>query len=146
MVMKSMHHSDVIMSTMASQITTLMIVYSTVYSGPDQRKQQSSASLAFVMEIHQWQVNSPFKGRVTRKMFPFDDVIMVFYTQYVCMIWICAEKCVICRNEFIRFLKNIREYISSIHPQQSNTYLVIYIYIYIYIYICACHLNNMLHV
>ena len=36
------------MSTMASQITSLMIVYSTVYSGADQRKHQSSASLALV--------------------------------------------------------------------------------------------------
>ena len=64
------------MSTMASQITSLTIVYSTVYSGADQRKYQSSASLAFVWGIHRWLVNSPHKGPVTRKMFPFDDVIM----------------------------------------------------------------------
>ena len=44
----SAHYSDVIMGTMASQITSLTIVYSTVYSGADQRKRQSSASLAFV--------------------------------------------------------------------------------------------------
>ena len=42
------HYEDVIMSTMASQITSLKIVYSTVYSGADQRKHQSSASLALV--------------------------------------------------------------------------------------------------
>ena len=65
------------MSKMASQITSLMIVYSTVYSGADQRKTQSSASLAFVRGIRRWPVNSPYKGPVTRKMFPFDDVIMV---------------------------------------------------------------------
>ena len=53
-----------------------MIVYSTVYSGSDQRKHQSSASLAFVWGIHRWPVNSPHKWPVTRKMFPFDDVIM----------------------------------------------------------------------
>ena len=41
------HYSDVLMSTMASQITSLTIVYSSVYSGADQRKYQSSASLAF---------------------------------------------------------------------------------------------------
>ena len=52
------------------------IVYSTVYSGADQRKHQSSASLAFVREIHRWLVNSPHKGPVTWKMFSFDDVIM----------------------------------------------------------------------
>ena len=65
------------MSAMASQITRLTIVYSTVYPGADQRKHQSSASLAFVGGIHRWPVNSPHKGPVTRKMFPFDDVIMV---------------------------------------------------------------------
>ena len=37
---------------------------------------QSFASLAFVRIIHRWPVNSPYKGPVTRKMFPFDDVIM----------------------------------------------------------------------
>ena len=64
------------MVTMASQITSLTIVYSTVYSGADQRKHQSSASLAFVRGIHRGSVNSPHKWPVTRKMFPFDDVIM----------------------------------------------------------------------
>ena len=61
---------------MASQITSLTFVYSTVYSGADQRKHQSSASLAFVWGIHRGPVNSPHKWPVTRKMFPFDDVIM----------------------------------------------------------------------
>ena len=42
------HYDDVIMSTIASQITSLTIVYSTIYSGADQSKHQSSASLAFV--------------------------------------------------------------------------------------------------
>ena len=53
-----------------------MIVYSTVYSGADQRKYQISASLAFVRGIHRWPANSPHKKPVTRKMFPFDDVFM----------------------------------------------------------------------
>ena len=70
------HYNDVIMGAMASQITSLTIVCSTVYSGTDKRKHQSSASLAFVRGIHRWPVNSPHKGPVTRKMFPFDDVIM----------------------------------------------------------------------
>ena len=64
------------MGTIASQITSLTIVYSTLYSGADQRKHQSSASLAFVWGIHRGPVNSPHKGPVTRKMFPFDDIIM----------------------------------------------------------------------
>ena len=64
------------MGAMASQITSRTIVYSTVYSGADQRRYQSSASLVFVWVIHRWPVNSPRKGPVTQKMFPFDDVIM----------------------------------------------------------------------
>ena len=63
-------------TTMTSQITSLTIGYSTFYSGADQRKYQSSASLAFVLEIHRWPMNSTHKGPVTRKMFPFDDIIM----------------------------------------------------------------------
>ena len=72
-----LHYGDVIMTRMASQITSLAIVYSTVYSGADQSKHQSSASLAFVWEIHRGPVNFPHKWPVTRKMFPFDDVIMI---------------------------------------------------------------------
>ena len=64
------------MGATASQITSLTIVFSTVYSDADQRKHQSSASLAFVWGIHRRPVNSPHKWPVTRKMFPFDDVIM----------------------------------------------------------------------
>ena len=70
------HYNDVTMGAMASQITSLTIVYSTVHSGADQRKHQSSALLAFVRGTHRWPVISPHKGPVTRKMFPFDDVIM----------------------------------------------------------------------
>ena len=66
------------MGTIASQITTLTIVYSTVYSDADQRKYQCSALLAFVWGIHRRPVNSPHKWPVTRKMFPFDDVIMAW--------------------------------------------------------------------
>ena len=71
------HYDDVTMSLMVSQITSLTIVCSTVNSAADQRKHQSSASLAFVRGIHRGPANSPHKWPVTRKMFPFDDVIMV---------------------------------------------------------------------
>ena len=64
------------MSAIGSQITSLASVYPTVHTGTDQRKHESSASLAFVRRIHRWPVNSPHKGPVTRKLFPFDDVIM----------------------------------------------------------------------
>ena len=53
-----------------------IVIYSTVYSGTEQRKHESSALLAFVRGIHRRPVNSPHKWPVTRKMFPFDDVIM----------------------------------------------------------------------
>ena len=66
------------MTKLASQITSLTVVYSIVYLGVNQRKHQSSASLAFVWEIHRGPVNFPHKWPVTRKMFPFDDVIMLY--------------------------------------------------------------------
>ena len=65
------HYSEVIMGVVASQITGVSIVYSTVWSGVDHRKYQSSASLVFVRGIHRWPVTP-----ITRKMFSFDDVIM----------------------------------------------------------------------
>ena len=71
-----LHYNDVIIGAIASQITSLTIVYSIVYSDADQRKHLSSASLALVRGIHRGQVTSPHKWPVTRKMFPFDDVIM----------------------------------------------------------------------
>ena len=75
------------MNAISSQITSLTIVYSTVYSDADQRKHQSSVSLAFVWGIHRGPVNSPHKWPVTRKMFPLDDVIMkpvwIFYGIYI---------------------------------------------------------------
>ena len=70
------HYTNAILGTIASQITSLTIVYSIVYSDADQRKHQSSASLAFMWGIHRGPVNSPHKWPVTRKMFPFDDVVM----------------------------------------------------------------------
>ena len=75
--MRYAHYIDVIMGATVSQITSLTIVYSTVYSGEEQRKHQSSASLAFVRGIRRWPVNSKHKWSVTRSMFPFDDVIMI---------------------------------------------------------------------
>ena len=72
----ALHYSDVIMGAMASSITSLTIVYSTVYSGAYQRKHQSSSSLAFVWGIYRSSVNFSHKWPVTRKMFPSDDVII----------------------------------------------------------------------
>ena len=68
------HHCDVIMSAMASQITGIWSVYSTFYWSADQRKHQSSASLAFVRGIHRRPVNSPHKEPET-------------WEQYHCVFW-----------------------------------------------------------
>ena len=66
------------MSVMASLISDVSIVYLTICVEADQRKHQSSSSLAFVRGIHQWMVNFSHKGPVMWKMFPFDDVIMIW--------------------------------------------------------------------
>ena len=92
-----MHYNDVIISALASQITSLTIVYSTVYSGADQIKHLSSATLAFVWGIRRWLINSPHKGPVMRKMLPFDDVIMdrVHPTKYTDSFVLCCESIII---------------------------------------------------
>ena len=74
------HYNDVIMSAKVSQITSLAIVYSAFNPGADQRKHQSSVSLAFVRGIHRWPVKFPaYKGPVTWKMFQFDDVVIKWH-------------------------------------------------------------------
>ena len=67
------YYIDVIMSVKspASRLLTQPFIH-----GAGQRKHQSSESLAFVSGIHRWPVNSPHKGPVMRKLFPFDDVII----------------------------------------------------------------------
>ena len=64
------------MNAMASQVTVVSMVCPAVCSGADQRKHQISESLAFVRGIHRWSVNFPHKRPLTRKMSPFDAVIM----------------------------------------------------------------------
>ena len=73
-VMFEKHYSDVIMSMMASQITSISTVCSAICSGRDQRKHQSWASLVLVRES----MDCHHKGPVKQKMFPFDDKIMCF--------------------------------------------------------------------
>ena len=64
------------MGAMASQITSLMIVYSTVYQTQIKENIKAARHWPFMWVIHRWPVNSPHKWPVTRKMFPFHDVIM----------------------------------------------------------------------
>ena len=63
------HYSNIIMSAIASQITSVLIVCSTNCSAADQRKHGSSASLAFVRQNHRWPVDSPHKRPATGKNF-----------------------------------------------------------------------------
>ena len=64
-----LHYNDVIMGVIASQITSLTIVYSIVYSDADQRKHQSSASLAFVRGIHRGRWIPRTNGQLCGKCF-----------------------------------------------------------------------------
>ena len=64
------------MSIMASQITGHSSVCSTICSGQHQRNIRASRYCPFVRGIHRWWMNSPHKGSVTRKKFPFDDVFI----------------------------------------------------------------------
>ena len=86
----TVHYCDVIMGSITSQITSLTIVYLIVHSSADQRKHQSSASLAFVRGIHRRPGNSPHKWPVTRKMSPFEDVITRHQTA---SLWSWTVKC-----------------------------------------------------
>ena len=105
------------MGTIAFQITSLTIVYSTIYSDADQRKHQSSASLAFVRGIPRGPVNSPHKWPATRKMFPFDDVIMFsFIIDRSLHIYVKLILCAVGKND----------------PMYFNT-LIKYIHIYFYL-------------
>ena len=63
------HYIDVIMTTMASQITSLTVVYSTVYSDADKKKHQSPSSLAFVRGIHRDRWIPRTKGQLRGKCF-----------------------------------------------------------------------------
>ena len=113
------HYDDVAMGAIASQITSLTIVYSNVYSDADQRKHQSSASLAFVRGIHRGPVNSPHKWPVTRKMFSFDVVIIPYGSFH----WYC-DSLIITQSQWSNLeqygLHHIRHYTLRIWTQKTN--------------------------
>ena len=73
------HNSDVILSMMVSQITGILIVCLTICTSTAQRKYLSFVSLAFVRGIHWSPADSPHKGPLMWKLFPFDDAIMETY-------------------------------------------------------------------
>ena len=147
------------MSAMSSQITSLTIVYSSVYSGADQRKHQSSASMAFARGIHRGPMNCPHKGPVTRKMFPFDDVIMwggqmwepthwynlnvkhsVNICIYICIhihtLWLSHVLFVFCRP--INDIWNRGRYVMHTYNANIHIHMHQYIYIPVNAHICLC--------
>ena len=73
---ETIHYDDVRMGAIASQITSLAIVYSAFYSGVYKKKTSKLRVTGLCVGNSPGPVNSPHKGPVTRKMFPFDDVIM----------------------------------------------------------------------
>ena len=103
------------MGAIASQITSLTIVYATVYSDADQRKHQSAASLAFVRGTHRSPVNF-HKWPVTRKMFPFDDVIMRRFDSPVPDCWLLACDFDIFGYVIIKSLEQFSFYLSYFLP------------------------------
>ena len=94
------HYIDVIMSAMASQIS-VSLVCATVYSGANQRKHRSSASLAIVRESGGF----PSQRPVTRKMFPFDDVIVGILSEadVRCSIWNATLVTIITRSTILAY-------------------------------------------
>ena len=122
----SIHYDDVIMTMLASQITSLTVVYSIVYSGVNQRKHQSSASLAFVREIHRGPVNFPHKWPVTRKMFPFDDVIMIYHHD-ICVQTGRKNNCSGCVIRYFQIYYNERNrcHIFNAHAAECNAHTLV---------------------
>ena len=148
------HYNDAIMSAMASQITSLMIVYWTVCSGADQRKHQSSASLAFVREINRWPVNSLHKGPVTRKMFPFDDVIMYRRSCVILLSQVMSFKIAIgmSRNSLtllvLTRVSRVHAYTVIVEPDLdagNNRLWQTYIYIYMFKEFAYFKTNDSIH-
>ena len=79
------HYNDVIMGAMASQITSLNIIYATVYSGPDQRIYQSSASLAICAR------NSPVTGEFPAQMASNAENVSIWWRHhelFLLLVWL----------------------------------------------------------
>ena len=111
------------MGAMISQITSLTIVYSIVHLGANQRKHQSSGSLAFVRGIHRSPVNSPHKWPVTQKMFPFDDVIMSLHRkwQYLAITWSNADSA---SNDILRNTPKDNFHINSLDMNTNKMKII----------------------
>ena len=93
----TLHYSSIIMSMMVSQIISAAIVYTTVCSGIDQRKQWKLHVTGLCEGNSRWPVNSPHKRPVMWKMLPFDGVIMSFVSfliLHLYLMWTCLKSLV----------------------------------------------------
>ena len=134
------HYDDVILGAMASKITSLTIVYSTVYSGADQSKHQSSASLAFVWGISPGTGEFPAQMASNKEIFPFDDVIMILpiWARYGVFIvnsmtefffYLCHN--VSCIDSNIIICLTLLGPYNETRVKQYADYWILYIYIYV---------------
>ena len=110
------------MGAMASLIISLTIVYSTDYSDADQRKHQSSASLNFVRGIHRGPVNFPHKWPATRKMSPFDGVIMWHANDHPGFAVSRTQECKIHWLKLIKCKTNETELVNPMYKDNLHTH------------------------
>ena len=75
-MLTQIHYDDIIMGMKASQITSLTIIYSVIYSGADQRKHQSSASLALCVG------NSPVTGEFPTQMASNTENVSIWWRHH----------------------------------------------------------------
>ena len=120
------------MGAIMSQINSLTIVYSIVYSDADQRKHQSSASLAFVRGIHRGPVNSPHKWPVTRKMFPFDDVITWYKARFINYTMIITNYSI--KRYGIQWILEASQYKDAVYQYRNSHYSNKTVYRRFYLY------------
>ena len=110
------------MGAIASQITSLTIVYSTVYSDADQRKHQSSASLAFVWGIHRdWWIPRT-KGQLRGKCFHLmtsSCIILLPLFQTMCFAWAITNHYLLCPHLKISFV-NITTCVAVLYSRGNN--------------------------
>ena len=134
LIKAAQHHTDVIMGAIASQITSLTIVYSTVYSDADQRKHQSHVSLACVRGIHRGPVNSPHQGQWRGKCFH------LMTSSWGCRCWWNSDT----RRLFINQVsQEIRVHYCIGKMSCWSNFLSLYIYMYIYL--CVCVMTQCFH-
>ena len=119
------HYIDVIMTTMASQITSFTVVYSAVYSDADQRRHQSSASLAFVWGIRRDRWIHRTKGQLRRKYFhlmtsSWDGLLILDHIPSRAPMIACVNHLLSCQTRY-----TIRDNHSPVLPTAIGGYRVV---------------------